>query len=230
MKKALLLWLLLPVVAFAQYTVPYRTFVAPTVVIRGTNSLTNTARVLNMVLPLPAGTQAGDLAILYSLTTAAVANVPSGWTTLSASAGTWGGFVASKILTSGDITTGSVTVNVGSSFGTNGDAITEIAVLVGPTSGVRETDAAYSGLNPGSISTSGAVTNGDIGIIFAGSALPSSGSTISVTPGTVLQSPNTTDAMGLLAVLGMPGGVSTFNFSATGTFTGLDGAVVVVMP
>ena len=106
----------------------------------------------NYTLPLPSGTLAGDLALVFGGQGWSFAN-PSGWTVLDNSAGAWwNGACWSKILDSGDISAGSVTVSALGSF----DGATGIITFVGATGGVRETIVDRSSDN----STTVALTTG----------------------------------------------------------------------
>jgi hypothetical protein len=98
------------------------------VALRSTNATTGAAA--SFTITLPAGSIAGDFAVLfvgggYSPVT------PSGWTAINGptSASNWNGGVFIKSLTSGDITTGSVTVSMGGNF----DAYLAMASLTGVT-------------------------------------------------------------------------------------------------
>ncbi len=114
----------------------------------------------------PAGTVAGDLAVIciqasYNTT------VPSGWTTNDNHVGaTVNGAVFSKVLTSADISTGSVAVSLAGAYG----ATAAIVTFVGSTAGIRETVAKFSVSNTSSslqTSTSGSVVTTDVALYFA---------------------------------------------------------------
>lgn len=122
----------------------------------------------SLTLALPAGTQAGDLAVvfagafdnLFSLST-------SGWTTLN---NVGGAYVAattySKVLTSSDISAGSITLSIAS----YDEGVFAVATMVGSTGGIRETDVQRFGGGFSSPvtgpTTSGAVANTDAGLYF----------------------------------------------------------------
>src|SRR5690348_8305998 len=82
--------------------------------IRGSNIQSSSAS--SYTVSFPAGTLAGDLAVLFA-GHAWTVNTPSGWTAQNAlPAANFGGAVFSRVLTSGDISTGSVTVTTTGTF------------------------------------------------------------------------------------------------------------------
>src|SRR5262245_63629676 len=75
----------------------------------------------------PAGSQAGDLAIMFAEAGYSV-GTPAGWTQQNfSSVPTFNAYTFSKTLTSGDIATGFVTVNIGGAF----DASVALIVFIG---------------------------------------------------------------------------------------------------
>lgn len=158
----------------------------------------------SVVVPLPAGSAAGDLAILFSAGFAPT--LPSGWTSLYSESGTWSLFAASKVLSSGDISAGNIPISFAGAF----DGVGAIAVFVGAAGGVRETQGNVGGSStPITLTTSGAVQSTDTGIYFAtlrgtSPALPT------ITPGsgsaTTLQHAGTANGNSLLANQAQPGG------------------------
>lgn len=192
---------------------------------RGSNSATSTTG--SITIALPTGSQAGDFALLY------VANgfspaVPSGWTTISPTPGSsvWFAFTASKLLTSGDISTGSITVGTGGVF----NAVAEIYVFIGATGGVREFPRSDTpgGNYTTTLTTSSAVQASDVGVYF-GSVRASSGpGSASVSPGSTLQSPSiASQCYGVLADQGMPGGATTVSFTYTNSIAASQIVVIV---
>src|ERR1035437_8747373 len=89
----------------------------------------------SVVVSFPAGSVAGDLALVFG-SAAYTSYVPSGWTaplsTVSAGS-TWRSIFFYKILNSSDIATGSVTVSIGGTY----DVVFGIATFVGNPGPVR---------------------------------------------------------------------------------------------
>lgn len=177
----------------------------------------------SITIDFPAGSVVGDLAIaFFSCGDPSVTPTPSGWTNLYQSpldTSNWNVLVVSKVLTSGDISTGNVTfdINDGVSF----DLHAGIVVFVGPDAAVRETEAgAESGSAPIVNVTTGNVTSSDTAIYWStdreesppGPTLP----TITPASGVVAQlfEASTTNAWSVLAYQAMPGG----SLSVTTTF------------
>jgi hypothetical protein len=183
------------------------------------------AQATTITISFPTGTLAGDLAILYCANTGNnLSGVPSGWTTVAATGGgTYVGFVASKILTSGDISTGSVTVDVsGPIFSPASNACAQIVTFVGPTGGVRECTVAVDTTSGGPHSTSSAVLSSDVGIFFASGGTISGSPSLTISPGTSLQSVLDANAVGQLSSETMPGGVTTVTYTyGSGVGSGL---------
>jgi hypothetical protein len=139
-------------------------------ILRGTGSGAFTSG-STVTVPWPAGTQAGDLVVIsvghcYGL------SVPSGWTSNYLSNGTtWDCLICSKVLTSGDISTGHVVVSASNSQNNT----YEVVSFIGATGGIRETDATYvTNIVTTPITTSGAVAASD-GAIYFGSCRVGSG-------------------------------------------------------
>jgi len=81
----------------------------------------------------PTGTVAGDLAIIFIGGGWAIASVPTGWALVDQkTAAYWNGSVIAKILTSGDISSGSVTVNMQGTY----DSALSIVTFQGGTTGI----------------------------------------------------------------------------------------------
>lgn len=168
----------------------------------------------NIVLALPAGTQAGDLAVIFA---AGSATTPtSGWTQLYSSTGTaWDSSCRWKVLTSGDISTGTITFS--STF--NFDGVGAIVTFIGSTGGIRETGANNSTV-PVTLTTSSAVLNTDAALYFM--SLRDTGTTPTITPATgsasILQNTTTTNSTTILADQSMPGGVLSVVYSSSNSF------------
>lgn len=126
------------------------TGITPT--IRGTTALTSTSA-SSYTLPWPTGTVSGDQVFFFGEHGFAY-NLPSGWTQIDNQAGTnVGGAVFTKIMTSGDITTGSVTVTT--TGGYNG--VCGLISFVGVVS-YRAVSAQRSGTGSSSVVSTAATT------------------------------------------------------------------------
>jgi hypothetical protein len=112
-------------------------------------------------VPFPAGTVAGDIAVVNWENGFAISTVPAGWTALwlSNNVGTWTnqGTIA-KIITAGDLATGFVTVTAGGGF----NGWWGIVVLDGTTVTAFEKIDHFD--SPGSTSTVTAAVTGMLGI------------------------------------------------------------------
>jgi hypothetical protein len=136
-----LLLVLLTVVAPAQSPTSVGRFTASspppivTPIVRGTSSATANSN--SLTLTLPTGTISGDLAVFNYSSAFNPAGCPSGWAQLSILTSTaWDQLTCSKVLASGDITAGSVTVSAANTFNETGI----IVIFQGATGGIRETD------------------------------------------------------------------------------------------
>lgn len=181
-----------------------------------TSTVTN-----DITVAFPAGTQAADLAILM-VSAGAALTTPSGWTVeYSNYVNIWTVLAASKVLTSGDISTGSVTINCPSGAF---DMAAGVVVFVGGGGGVRETQGQVNaGGGTLTNTTSGAVLNTDTAIYWA-SERQGAGQVIPIiTPATgsatELHDAETTNAWSLLACQAMPGGALAVGY----TFPNPDG-------
>lgn len=200
--------------------------VAP--VIRGSGITSNSLTTLT--IPLPSGTLAGDLAVITCASASNTNPAPSGWTDLSlpSAFGNWFQFGYYKILTSGDISTGSVSVTFGGSFMN----VLAITTLQGATGGVRESEGGgvFSFTFPNVITntTTSAVASTDLAIYWASSRQSASGLTIAPGSGsaTVLQT-DVSNTLSTLAYQAMPGGtLSVVNTFATAN--GCDAAQIII--
>ncbi len=162
---------------------------------------------------------AGDLAIIMNGGGWDLSATPAGWTLLDKSAGSnWNGFAISRVLTTADISTGSMTFTLNGAF----DSATAIAVFNGATfGGVRTTTV----LRNGSGSTSSALQSidgsgltTDINVYF-GSNRGAATDTVSL--GTNRnQVNNGASASGCLytgSPAGLGGVLPTFSYSSAGT-------------
>jgi hypothetical protein len=205
-------------------TPPY-SFTATTAlpVIRGSGAVSSVANPI--VLTWPAGTQAGDLALIF-ITGAWPCTVPAGWTLLTPNytALTWMGFAASRVLSSGDISTGSVSVALTNLY----DTAAAVVTFIGPVGGVRETISGNTAgaVPPQTLTTSGAVLATDAGIYFGSVRGPR---TVLVNPGSVLQIATDGNAYAVLAYQCMPGGAFPVTFCyPLGAANALIDCVVIV--
>lgn len=99
----------------------------------------------------PGGAAAGDLAVLFIHHGWNTSSTPSGWSVLSSNPGTnVNGYVYYKTLSSGDISTGSVTINFAGTF--EGEAVL-ILFTNGTWSDIRLIDALQTAVNTGSASS-----------------------------------------------------------------------------
>jgi hypothetical protein len=127
---------------------------------------------------LPTGTISSDLAVLFVGSQNGV-TTPSGWTLQGGSAASyWAGYVFTKTLSSGDITTGSVTVTLNATS----EAVGMMATIVGSsTSGVREVDVTgpvAGSSSSATMTTSSSVISTDTAVYF-GSSRASAAPTVS---------------------------------------------------
>lgn len=178
----------------------------------------------------PAGSQAGDKCIIcvghaFAVTT------PTGWTQLDNSSGSFfNGAAFHKTLTSGDISTGSVTISLAGSFSGNVQGIS----FVGAPSSFRTTDAVRTGgtAAPGpTLTTDASPVAGDIALYFA-SCRTGTAAFPTVNRGSVLENNNNSSCPGLIAeeVLTASGAVSAqFGYVNSAASTSGDYTVIVVV-
>jgi hypothetical protein len=180
--------------------------------IRGTGIQASSAS--SYTVSWPSGTQAGDLAIIL-VGHGWGANTPSGWTAYKNLTGTnWNGAVFTKILTSQDITAGSVTVSFAGSY----DGVLAIITFVGFAS-IAEVDAQRNGSGSTSVTlnTSGAAQSTDLLVYFGSNR---AASTDTVNSGTLQRQANDgANASGCLYTqTGVSGTLSrTFSYSVAGS-------------
>lgn len=115
---------------------------SPVIRLRGSASSGSTTSVSSFAIPFPAGTVAGDMTIVFlSAMPVQTIAIPSGWTQLDqVSSGNEAAVVFYRVVTSGDISTGSVTVAFTSAakFGYS------IASFIGATGGIRDFKSTYT--------------------------------------------------------------------------------------
>lgn len=134
-------------------------------VIRSTSTVASYTN--NPAITFPSGAAAGDLCIVCFSGSFQLASTPSGWTLDSGSQLTGSnenGSIIYKILTSGDISAGSVTLAIS---GTHSQYTSAIC-YIGPTGGIREIVASRAVTSPATLNTSGAVVATDDAIYYGG--------------------------------------------------------------
>ncbi len=205
--------------------------------IRATNSVSypSYAGGATASIPLPAGSQVGDLAVIFASNDAFVfgggnsSSLSAGWTPLFATPND--SISGYKVLNGSDISAGTATIINNNSFGGNPNIVIAIAVYVG-TLTVRESAGGRTGfISPLSVTTSGAVVSGD-GALYYGEARqsPSTGQAVCLSRGQVLQSFAAGPFVGVLNQEGITSnGALTVGFSdSIGAGNGLEGIVVIV--
>lgn len=111
----------------------------------------------------PTGTQEGDLVILFCSSAWGV-NTPAGWTTLQQEDGAnINGEVMSKVMSSADITAGSVTVTFAGSYG---ELVIGVSLEGAPT--IRNSSHVRNIANGGTLSTPSSSQAGDLTLWFVG--------------------------------------------------------------
>jgi len=194
-------------------------------VVRGIGNGTGTSAG-SIVVTFPAGAVAGGLCLIsaghdYNL------GLPTGWTSLFNSTGsTWNGLVCYKILSSGDISTGSVTIAAGGTA----DWLYQAVTFVGPTGGVRE----CVGLSTGSggtaftLTTSSAVIASDAAFYF--SSMRGGSTPLTINRGISQQTVTGTNVVGLLydESISAAGAVATIYGRGSGAFGQMQLATVIV--
>jgi hypothetical protein len=137
----------------------------------------------NFTVTWPSGTIAGDLALIFVSGSWSMSSPPTGWTLVDQKNGSnWNGAAIAKLLTSTDISAGSVTVtNVGS-----GDTVISIISFQGNTNGVGGLASLQSGSGVTRRTVAAPTTVAGARYIFFGSGRTSS--TVTISEGTQLQS------------------------------------------
>jgi hypothetical protein len=134
-------------------------------------------------IAFPAGSAAGDLAIIFVGSSWAMSATPANWILIDQKSGTnWNGSVIAKILTASDITSGSVTITMAGSA----DWVVSTITLQGSTTGI-------GGLTSGQNSSGATIrqiiapaTVAGASYLFFGSGRTNS--TVTISEGTLLQS------------------------------------------
>ena len=189
-------------------------------IIRGSNIATVAFGVppggpCGVTVTFPAGTLAGDLAVLFSGCSTTVVTAPAGWTPIFVGGSfAWTGWSGWKVLTSGDITAGSVTIMYAGAFGSCWDRSAGIVTFVGAQT-IREDQGNNTTGN--TLTMDGSVQPGDVAIYF-GSTGNNSGITITPIVGsaTVLQTGVTSGSSSKLSAQEpLPGGSLTVTYGAS---------------
>jgi hypothetical protein len=155
---------------------------------RGTGSAQAAPGDSSMSLAWPTGTIAGDRAIICAGAVDTI-NTPSGWTVNNnVGAAFWNGAVLSRVLTSGDITAGSVTIALSIGGGAYRGGVATITTFIGAPA-IREVDyVLQNATTPVTVSTSGAVLTTDTALYFGSMYTGGGASTDTVNRGTLQQS------------------------------------------
>lgn len=180
--------------------------------IRGTSS--QTANTTTITIAWPSGTVAGDAVFIFVSAQNTITS-PSGWTVVfnSGAASFWqDGAVFERVMTSGDISAGSVVITTA---GTGG-IVAAIVAYVGALVGIQENPNNWNNATTAAVdtTTSGSVGSSDQALIW-GSARTSTSPTCSI--GVLAQAVNNgSSAGGALYTYSPPGGSFTATFSYSG--------------
>ncbi len=169
------------------------------------------------ILSLPAGSVVGDLCIVQD-GHAYTPNTISGFTTLGiVYGGNWMGYSAWKILTSSDISTGTITAT----FSNGWNGIMSLAVFSGFSTGVKNSGYVGNGTSVTSVtgpSVSG-ITSNDYVLYFGSGRM---GGAVSIDQGTILQQFNNSAVAGCLCggtgIVGTVNPVFTYSVSSLGFY------------
>lgn len=185
-----------------------------------------------LAIPICAAAQAGDFTLFFCDAAFNISAV-GGWTTIILHNGTsWNSYIASKALSSGDITAGSITCTAAGGE----DIVGAMATFIGATSGVREDQTTgFTATYPATLTSSSAVLSTDVGIYW-NSGRTSGLDTPTITPGSgtvaTLQSITTTHdgSMSLLVTQFPAGGVQSNIYSFMGLGANFDATQIFVTP
>lgn len=162
----------------------------------------------SVTLPFPAGTAVGDLLIIGNVLNGIGTYTGPGYTEVTHYDNiglAWS--VQAKVMTTSDIATGSVTLGTG--FDPRPNQVWFCVATNGSASILEAPDASTPGGNSGTVVTSGAVTTGDLVILFGGVV---GNLSPSVSPGTILGT-GTSGCSGVLGVHTPSAGVNTYSFT-----------------
>lgn len=161
----------------------------------------------------PAGTLAGDLALIFIGAGFQISGAPTGWALLDQKTGAnWNGSTLFKILTSADITAGNVVVSMSGTF----DSVLAIITFVGGAAGVYGSIGLQ---NSTAVSSRSIISNayipGVTGIYFGSNR---SAGLVTIDQGSVLQAANDGSAAtgALYAGSPPPNGITTFSYASVG--------------
>lgn len=183
----------------------------------------------SLAIPICGAAQAGDFALLFGDAAFNITAV-SGWTTIElANGASWDLYAASKTLSSGDISTGTVTFTAAGGF----DMVGSITVFIGATSGVREFES-HNGCGCYNLTTTSGVLSSDVGVYWSSSRTAGAPT---IAPGsgiaTSLQTNTTSNAPTKSALWDqfMAGGAQTNVYSNVGGLdTNMQSIQVIVEP
>lgn len=182
--------------------------------IRGTGIQASSAS--SYTVSWPAGTAAGDLALIFFGGGYQIGSVPVGWTALDTQTGSnWNGSTLMRVLNSADITSGSVTVTSGGLY----DATVAVVTLVG-NAAVRTVTSTRNSSGSASITvySDGSPLTTDMALYFGSNR---GASTDSCSLGTMEQQSNDGSAASGALYAGSPGsagGVApVFSYSSSGS-------------
>ncbi len=142
------------------------TLSAATSGIRAYSVQTNAGGVVTLPnVNFPAGSVAGDLCVIaYAMSNGSLPTTPTGWTLIDGSSGSgtfWTGGSYSKVLSSGDISTGHVAMDTGTTFWTAG-----VVVFIGAPSVLSGTISSKNSATPVTLTTTTSATIGNTAMYF----------------------------------------------------------------
>lgn len=181
----------------------------------------------NPTVTFPSGAASGDLVVLCYTGSFQIASTPTGWTLDTGSQLTGSnenGSIMWRVLNSGDISAGGVTLAIS---GTHSQNVSMIC-YIGPTGGVREVVASRAtGTDPVAVSSSGAVVSTDDAIYYTG--VRGGSATLSVNRGTMKTQSNDsffqTEAVYTESL--SAGGVVSASFSGSSGLTNYQAIIIV---
>lgn len=179
-------------------------------------------------LPFPSGTAVGDLVIVMAANTNNLFN-PTGWTVNQNTGGSCSsiaGAVWSKVMTSPDISAGSVDIHPN---GAHWGCYAIVTIIGGGSISIREAPIACHtpGSGSASLATSSGVQAGDLGLYFGSAWLDTT--TVTIDTGSALQSTTTVIAGSLYGGLVSGSGVQTIGYTYTGSAGNGDVEIIVIV-
>lgn len=229
--------LLSPLLFFSQLinTGPSRkVFTSTTPHIRCSASISTSTAVSSLAIPICSGAQAGDFTLVFCNSAFNISNIATWTSILNHGGNTWNSIIESKLLSSGDISTGSVTCNASGGFDMVGATVSWIGATSG---GVREFQTTgFTATFPLPLTSSSAVLSTDAGVYWS-SGRRTSVTAASITPGGGGPTTNlgstpevTTDSYSLLVDQLPAGGVQTNVYNWTGLGANYDAIQIFVIP